>query len=65
MRLARDTWLMFMRNMRAIIRNPVWVFVGMIQQFGEGRPDLRSLSRRLTYQAIVKRASDRLADSSQ
>jgi CubicO group peptidase (beta-lactamase class C family) len=33
------------------------VFVGMIQQFGEDRPDLRSLSRRLTYQAILKRAS--------
>ena len=29
------------------------VFVGMIQQFGQGRPDVRSLSRRLTYQAIV------------
>ena len=26
---------------------------GMIQQFGQGRPDLRSLSRRLSYQAIV------------
>jgi CubicO group peptidase (beta-lactamase class C family) len=41
------------------------VFVGMIQQFGEGRPDLRSLSRRLTYQAILKRAADRSTDSSQ
>jgi len=29
-------------------------FVGMIQQFGQGRPDVRSLSRRLTYQAILK-----------
>lgn len=29
------------------------VFVGMIQQFGQGRPDVRSLSRRLTYQAIL------------
>ena len=29
------------------------VFVGMIQQFGQNRPDVRSLSRRLTYQAIV------------
>jgi len=29
------------------------IFVGMIQQFGENRPDVRSLSRRLTYQAIV------------
>ena len=29
------------------------VFVGMIQQFGNGRPDVRSLSRRLTYQAVV------------
>lgn len=29
-------------------------FVGMIQQFGQGRPDVRSLSRRLTYQAILE-----------
>ena len=33
------------------------VFVGMIQQMGEGRPDVRSLSRRLTYQAILKPGS--------
>ncbi len=33
------------------------IFVGMIQQFGNGRPDVRSLSRRLTYQAIVDPAS--------
>ncbi len=33
------------------------VFVGMIQQFGEQRPDVRSLSRRLTYQAILKPGS--------
>ena len=30
------------------------IFVGMIQQFGEQRPDVRSLSRRLTYQAILE-----------
>ena len=30
------------------------VFVGMIQQFGLDRPDVRSLSRRLTYQAIME-----------
>jgi len=30
------------------------VFVGMIQQFGGGRPDVRSLSHRLTYQAITE-----------
>ena len=29
------------------------VFVGMIQQFGQGRPNVGSLSRRLTYQAII------------
>lgn len=29
------------------------VFVGMIQQFGSGRPDVRSLSRRLVYQSII------------
>ena len=31
-------------------------FVGMIQQFGGGRPDVRSLSRRLTYAAITELA---------
>jgi len=41
------------------------IFVGMIQQFGDQRPDIRSLSRRLTYQAILKRASDRLPGSSE
>ncbi|TFH62219.1 MAG: class A beta-lactamase-related serine hydrolase, partial [Gemmatimonadales bacterium] len=30
------------------------VFLGMIQQFGAGRPDIRSLSHRLTYQAITE-----------
>jgi CubicO group peptidase (beta-lactamase class C family) len=29
------------------------IVVGMIQQRGEGLPDLRGLSRNLTYQAIV------------
>ncbi|MDH3735234.1 MAG: beta-lactamase family protein [Gemmatimonadota bacterium] len=33
------------------------IFVGMIQQFGEGRPDVRSLSRRLVYQAIMEPAA--------
>ncbi len=33
------------------------VFVGMIQHFGPLRPDVRSLSRRLTYQAILEPAS--------
>jgi len=30
------------------------IFIGMIQQMGQGVPDVRSLSRRLTYQAILK-----------
>jgi len=33
------------------------VFVGMIQQFGGGRPDVRSLSHQLTYQAITESAA--------
>ncbi len=33
------------------------VFVGMIQHFGPLRPDVRSLSRRLTYQAILEPGS--------
>jgi CubicO group peptidase (beta-lactamase class C family) len=34
------------------------VFVGMIQQFGNKRPDLRPLSKQLTYQAILDAAGD-------
>jgi CubicO group peptidase (beta-lactamase class C family) len=30
------------------------IFVGMIQQFGGGRPDVRSLSRQLVYSAITE-----------
>jgi CubicO group peptidase (beta-lactamase class C family) len=30
------------------------IFVGMIQQFGQDRPDVRSLSRQLVYQAILE-----------
>ena len=30
------------------------VFVGMIQQFGQGIPDVRSTSKRLVYQAIME-----------
>jgi CubicO group peptidase (beta-lactamase class C family) len=30
------------------------VFVGMIQQFGNGIPDVRGTSRRLLYQAIME-----------
>jgi CubicO group peptidase (beta-lactamase class C family) len=30
------------------------IFVGMIQQFGNGRPDVRSLSKRLVYQSIME-----------
>lgn len=33
------------------------IFVGMIQQFGAGRPNVRSLSHRLTYQAITAPAA--------
>jgi CubicO group peptidase (beta-lactamase class C family) len=30
------------------------IFVGMIQQFGQDRPDIRSLSHQLVYQAILE-----------
>lgn len=33
------------------------VFVGMIQQFGGGRPNVRSVSHQLTYQAITESAA--------
>ena len=32
-------------------------FVGMIQQFGQGIPPVRQLSRQLTYQAITDSAN--------
>jgi ABC-2 type transport system permease protein len=31
MKLARDTWLIFQRQMLLLLRNPVWVFVGIFQ----------------------------------
>jgi ABC-2 type transport system permease protein len=31
MRLARDTWLIFERSMWLTLRNPVWVFIGLMQ----------------------------------
>ncbi len=34
------------------------IFVGMIQQFGVGRPDVRSLSRRVTYQALLESSTN-------
>ncbi|WP_433389930.1 ABC transporter permease [Micromonospora sp. KLBMP9576] len=31
MKLARDTWLVFQRQLHLLLRNPVWVFVGVFQ----------------------------------
>jgi ABC-2 type transport system permease protein len=31
MKLARDTWLLFQRQFALVLRNPVWVIVGIIQ----------------------------------
>ena len=31
MKLVRDTWLIFHRQMQLVLRNPVWVFVGVVQ----------------------------------
>jgi ABC-2 type transport system permease protein len=31
MKLARDTWLVFTRQMTLIMRNPVWIIVGIMQ----------------------------------
>ncbi|MFI6227890.1 ABC transporter permease [Micromonospora echinospora] len=31
MKLARDTWLIFQRQLVLLLRNPVWVFVGVFQ----------------------------------
>ncbi|MEU9505062.1 ABC transporter permease [Micromonospora sp. NPDC048170] len=31
MKLARDTWLIFQRQFQLLLRNPVWVFVGVFQ----------------------------------
>ncbi|RKN43456.1 ABC transporter permease [Micromonospora endolithica] len=31
MKLARDTWLIFERQLQLLLRNPVWVFVGIFQ----------------------------------
>ena len=31
MKLLRDTWLIFQRQMLLVMRNPVWVIIGIIQ----------------------------------
>src|SRR5262249_43492767 len=31
MKLLRDTWLIFQRQMTLVLRNPVWIIVGIIQ----------------------------------
>ncbi|MGC5332956.1 ABC transporter permease [Micromonospora sp. DT62] len=31
MKLARDTWLIFQRQLQLLLRNPIWVFVGVFQ----------------------------------
>ena len=31
MKLLRDTWLIFQRQMQLLLRNPVWIFVGVFQ----------------------------------
>ncbi len=31
MKLARDTWLLLQRQFALVLRNPVWVIVGIIQ----------------------------------
>src|SRR4051812_8958 len=31
MKFARDTWLVFQRQMQLMLRNPVWLIVGIIQ----------------------------------
>ncbi len=31
MKLARDTWLIFQRQVLLLLRNPVWIFVGIFQ----------------------------------
>jgi ABC-2 type transport system permease protein len=31
MTLARDTWLVFVRQMTLVLRNPVWIIVGLMQ----------------------------------
>jgi ABC-2 type transport system permease protein len=31
MKLARDTWLIFQRQLQLLLRNPVWIFVGIFQ----------------------------------
>ena len=39
------------------------IFVGMIQQRGGGRPNVSSISHRLTYQAIVESAAELAGDN--
>jgi ABC-2 type transport system permease protein len=31
MKLLRDTWLIFQRHMRLMLRTPIWIFLGVTQ----------------------------------
>jgi ABC-2 type transport system permease protein len=33
MKLLRDTWLVFHRQLQLLVRNPVWLFIGVFQPF--------------------------------
>ena len=63
MRLIRDTWLIFERSMWLTLRNPVWVFIGLMQPilylvlFG---PLLKSIAvRRASRRAVPTTCSCR------
>jgi ABC-2 type transport system permease protein len=60
MKLARDIWLIFQRQMLLLLRNPVWVVVGIIQPvfylllFGPLlKPALNTSSNAATYRLFV------------
>ena len=31
MKLARDTWLIFLHQFKLLVRNPIWVVIGIVQ----------------------------------
>ena len=62
MKLLRDTWLVFQRQMLLLLRNPVWVFVGIFQPLilpAAVRAAAQAGARRVTTNAEAYRSSCR------
>jgi ABC-2 type transport system permease protein len=59
MKLARDTWLVFVRQFTLVLRNPIWVVIGVVQPlfflvlFGPLLKGMPQLGGRHAYQFFI------------